>query len=59
MNTKSKEIENKIPHTTGFISSPEFIRLEKIRFDAIIKEAAKVLPSKIQVDNALDIADKK
>ena len=35
---------------------PEFVRVEKIHFDAIIKEAAKTAAIKSQVDNILDIA---
>ena len=59
MNTKSTEIENKIlDTTTGFINTLEFNRLTKISFDATIKGAAKILASKSQVDNPLDIAGK-
>ena len=57
-NTKTREIENKIPDTTGFIGITECNKLTKIGFDARIKEATKSLKSKSQVDTALDIADK-
>ena len=52
LNTKSTEIENKIPDTTSFITTPKFNRLTKIGFDAKIKEAAKSLALKSQVVNA-------
>ena len=58
LNTKAAEIENKIRDSTGFITTPQFNRLVKIRFDARMKEAAKNLASYSQVNNALDIAEK-
>ena len=58
LNTKSTEAENKIPDTTGFITTPEFNRLTKISCDVEIKEAAKGLASRSQVHNGLDTADK-
>ena len=39
LNTKFKEIEDKISETTGFITAPEFNRLAKIFFDERMKEA--------------------
>ena len=57
LNTKATVIENKIPDTTGFITTPEFNRLTKISFDARMKEAAKTLASKSQIDNSFDISD--
>ena len=32
LNTKATETENKIPDTTGFITTPEFNRLTKLNF---------------------------
>ena len=32
------EIENKIPYTTGFITTPEFNRLTKMSFDSKMKK---------------------
>ena len=58
LNTKAADIENKIHDSTGFITTPEFDRLSKIRFDARMKEAAKDLAIYSQVNNALDIAGK-
>ena len=57
MNTKATEIETKIPDTAGFITTPEFKRLAKISFNAIMKEEVKSIANKTQVDTALDIAD--
>ena len=58
LNTKTREIENKIPDTTGFIATTEFNRLTNIRFDARMKEATESLASKDRVTTALDIADR-
>ena len=55
---KAREIVSEIPDTTGFITTPEFNGLTKTSFDVRIKEAAKGLARKSQVDNALDKADK-
>ena len=41
----------------SFFTITEFNRLTKISFDARMKKVAKSLPSKSQVNNALDIAD--
>ena len=38
LNTKATEIKNKIPVTTGFITTPEFNKIAKIDFDARKKE---------------------
>ena len=46
LNTEVTEIENKVPDTTGFITTPEFNRLTKISFVAKMKQAAKILASK-------------
>ena len=46
LNTEVTEIENKVPDTTGFITTPEFNRLTKISFGAKMKQAAKILVSK-------------
>ena len=58
MNTKATErklkVKNFIPD--ALFLPPEFVRVEKIHFDAIIKEAAKTAAIKSQVDNILDIA---
>ena len=59
LNTKDTEIENKISDTTGFLTTSEFNRLIKINFDTRMKEAAKNLASKSEVDAALDIALRK
>ena len=48
LNKKAKEIENKIPETRGFITTPEFKRLTKIHFIAEIKREAKGLQAKIK-----------
>ena len=58
LNTKTREIENKIPDTTGFIATTGFNRLTNIRFDARMKEATESLASKDRVTTALDIADR-
>ena len=50
---------DKTTDATDFITTPEFSRLTKISFDARMKEAAKNLASKSQIDNDLDIAKKK
>ena len=57
LNTKATIIENKIPNTTGFITTPKFNRLIKVSFDARMKEAVKILARKSQVDNSFDISD--
>ena len=44
--------------TTRFSATPQFNRLTKISSDANMKEAAKSVASKSQVDNALDRAYK-
>ena len=59
LNTKDTEVENKITHFASSITTPGFHRLTKISFDARIKEAAKSLTSKSQMDNTFDIEDKK
>ena len=58
LNRKATEIENKIPGTTAFFTTPEFNTLAKISSDARMEKAMKSLASKSQVGNALDIADK-
>ena len=58
LNPKATLTEKKTPDTTGFINNLEFNILTKLSFDARVEEAPKGLPSKIQVDNALDVADK-
>ena len=58
LSTTATEIENKIPDATGFITTPEFNRITKIIFDARMKQEAKSLTRKSQVDTARDIADK-
>ena len=50
--------KNNKSDTTSFITFPEFNRLTKNYFDAIIKETTKPLGSKCQIDAAIDIADK-
>ena len=55
LNTKATEIENKIPHTIGFITTPEFNRLTKINFDARMKEVTKNLANKSHADAALEM----
>ena len=49
--------ENKVPGTTGFNATSVCNRLTKISFEVRMEKAAKGLARKIQVDNALDIAD--
>ena len=58
LSTKTTEIENKMPHTTTFITTPEFIRLTKVNFDARMKQELKGIASKSQLDAALDMANK-
>ena len=58
LNIKSTEIVDKILNTTGFTVTPEFNRLSKISFDARIKKAVKILASKSQANDALDIASR-
>ena len=48
LNTKPKEIENKIPETRGFITTPEFKRLTKINFKAETKQEMKGLIGKVK-----------
>ena len=48
---------NKIPDTTGFITTPEFNRLSKINFDARKKESTRSFASESQIDTTLDVAD--
>ena len=38
LNTKAKEIDNKIPNTADFVTTLEFNRLTNISFDARMKE---------------------
>ena len=45
LNIQITEIKNKVPDTTGFITTPEFNRLRKITFDAKMKEETKSLGS--------------
>ena len=49
------EMENKMPDTKGFISTPEFNRLTKIRFDPKIKEETKRLTINSHVDTSFDV----
>ena len=58
LNTKLREVENKIIDITSFICITEFNRLTKKGFDARIKAATKSLARESEVDTALDIADK-
>ena len=61
LNRNVTEIKNKIPDTTGFITTLAFNKLKKKkkkRFDTKMKEAAKSLARKSQVDNALDMTSK-
>ena len=55
---KATEMEGKVPNTAVFITTLEFNRLEKLVFDARIKEVTKSLASKSQLDAALDTSDK-
>ena len=48
LNKKAKEIENKIPETRGFITTPEFKRLTKINFKAETKQEMKGLIGKVK-----------
>ena len=48
LNKKAKEIENKIPETRGFITTPEFKRLTKINFKAETKQEIKGLIGKVK-----------
>ena len=57
LNLKAAETENKRPNTSSFITTPEFNRLTNISFDARMKEAEKILASKTEVKNALDVGD--
>ena len=45
LNIQITEIKNKVPDTTGFITTPEFNRSRKITFDAKMKEETKSLGS--------------
>ena len=54
LNAKATKIGSKKHDTASFITTQEFNRLTKIRFDAKMKEAAKILASKSKVDHALD-----
>ena len=58
LNTEATGIENRMADAISLITTPEFNRLTKIRFDAR-KVAAKLFASRSHVDNVLDIADKK
>ena len=52
------QIESKIPDTASFITTSGFNISTKVSFHVEMKEAAKSLVNKSQVDDALDIADK-
>ena len=54
---KATEIENKTLNTINFTTFLEFNRLVKVSFDAKIKEVAKSLASKTQLNTALGVAD--
>ena len=58
LNTKVTEIKNKIPDTSDLITISEFNRLTKVFLETKMKEAAKRLVSKCQVDSVFDIPDK-
>ena len=47
-----------MPGISKFIETLEFSRLTEIKFDAKITEASKNLAFKMQIDYALDLADK-
>ena len=47
-----------MPRISKFIETLEFSRLTEIKFDAKITEASKNLAFKMQIDYALDLADK-
>ena len=55
LNTKTAEIEDKIPNTTGFTTTLPHNRLAKISFDARMKEAEKNIATKVQVTDAIDL----
>ena len=55
---QATEIENKTLNTINFTTFLEFNRLVKVSFDAKIKEVAKSLASKTQLNTALGVADK-
>lgn len=57
VNTKAKEIKNKIRDTTSFISGPEFNWLTELSFDSRMKEAEKNLATKTGVKYALFLWD--
>lgn len=48
----------KIPNTSHFINTKESNRLTKTGFDARMKQKVKILASKTEVENALDLEDK-
>ena len=48
LNTKAKEIENKMPETRGFIATPDFKRLTKTYFIAEIKQEVQGLQAKVK-----------
>ena len=54
---KVTEIEDKIPDTTGFITTPEFIRLTELSFGARMKEVTKNFATKSKVTTALNLGE--
>ena len=54
LNTYPIDIENNIPDTIGFSTTPERNTLTKTSFDAKTKETKRNLKRKIQVDNDYD-----
>ena len=58
LNSIATEIENKIPNTISFFTTPEFNRLTKLSFDSKINEAAKNLETETEVKSLLDLGDK-
>ena len=56
---KPQRLKKNISDKTGFITTSDFNRLTKISFDVRMKKKSKSLASKIEVHNALSIADKK
>ena len=59
LNAKVTEIKNKIPDTSHFINTQKFNGSTKVSFDTRMKEAKKTLARKTEINNALDLGDKK
>ena len=54
-----EDVNKKIPDTSKFIETHKFNRLPKVDFHARKEEASKNLATERQIENVLDLGDKK